>query len=204
VLVNGRTIPFNMKIGDAGEAFFVLETDAEVPDDLLTSPVLEATRPGAKVEHASDVPAGRFGAKDTAEDAAQEPEYFELDAPASDNTATTPGVVTPTATRSQHSFSQAAASTSTVASTLANVFDAVRPVNIAGAAKAVAHAVVETEQEEMDRLRDRMEAAAHVATHLREPDPFSSMKDEMLPNMDMDGKEPEVVYRNGKTSFAGC
>lgn len=33
-----------MKIGEAGEAFFVLETDEDVPDELLTSPLLEATK----------------------------------------------------------------------------------------------------------------------------------------------------------------
>jgi phosphatidate phosphatase LPIN len=47
VLVNGRPIPFNMKIGEAGEAFFVFETDEDVPADLMTSPILEATNPSA-------------------------------------------------------------------------------------------------------------------------------------------------------------
>ncbi|KAH0587899.1 hypothetical protein H2248_006651 [Termitomyces sp. 'cryptogamus'] len=45
VYVNGHPIPFNMKIGDAGEAFFVFETDGDVPDDLITSPILQPTRP---------------------------------------------------------------------------------------------------------------------------------------------------------------
>lgn len=44
MLVNGEPIPFNMKIGEAGEAFFVFETTEEVPEDLLTSPLLEATK----------------------------------------------------------------------------------------------------------------------------------------------------------------
>ncbi|KAF8318234.1 LNS2-domain-containing protein, partial [Clavulina sp. PMI_390] len=44
VLVNGETIPFNMKIGEAGEAFFVIETEDDVPPELLTSPLLEATK----------------------------------------------------------------------------------------------------------------------------------------------------------------
>ncbi|KAK8850639.1 hypothetical protein IAR55_004558 [Kwoniella newhampshirensis] len=30
--------PFGMKVGETGEAFFVVETDEEVPEDLLTSP----------------------------------------------------------------------------------------------------------------------------------------------------------------------
>jgi len=32
-----------MKIGDAGEAFFVFETDEDVPEELITSPLLQAT-----------------------------------------------------------------------------------------------------------------------------------------------------------------
>jgi phosphatidate phosphatase PAH1 len=36
------TAPFWMKVGDAGEAFFVLETDEEVPEELMTSPVISA------------------------------------------------------------------------------------------------------------------------------------------------------------------
>lgn len=32
-----------MKIGDAGEAFFLFEADQDVPEDLITSPLLEAT-----------------------------------------------------------------------------------------------------------------------------------------------------------------
>jgi phosphatidate phosphatase PAH1 len=62
VFVNGNPIPFNMKIGDAGEAFFVFETeDDDVPADLITSPILEATKPGQSNQ---DVQQGRFGAKE--------------------------------------------------------------------------------------------------------------------------------------------
>ncbi len=60
MLVNGQPIPFNMKIGDAGEAFFVFETEGEVPEDLITSPILEATQPGSS----EDIATGRFGAKE--------------------------------------------------------------------------------------------------------------------------------------------
>ena len=35
--------PFSMKVGETGEAFFVLETEDEVPADLMTSPVITAT-----------------------------------------------------------------------------------------------------------------------------------------------------------------
>ncbi|WVR08717.1 hypothetical protein IAU60_005775 [Kwoniella sp. DSM 27419] len=35
--------PFGMKVGEAGEAFFVVETNEQVPEDLLTSPVVMPT-----------------------------------------------------------------------------------------------------------------------------------------------------------------
>ncbi|KAF9913444.1 hypothetical protein BX616_010030 [Lobosporangium transversale] len=39
VRVNGEVVPFAMKVGDAGEAFFVLETNDYVPDEFATSPL---------------------------------------------------------------------------------------------------------------------------------------------------------------------
>ncbi|KAL5487690.1 NED1 [Sanghuangporus weigelae] len=95
VMVNGREIPFNMKIGDAGEAFFVFETDSDVPEDLITSPLLEATRPDQSSAH---VGAGRFGAKieegeDRREsrtlDSENEPEPLDLDSPDTSGTIIT-------------------------------------------------------------------------------------------------------------------
>lgn len=97
-----------MKIGEAGEAFFVFETDDDVPDDLITSPILQPTRPeeeaaAAQIDNATE----RFGAKPDSEDlpphstnlpqgspeytgetsqdslsqeTPQEPDFFDLDA----------------------------------------------------------------------------------------------------------------------------
>lgn len=62
VLVNGHSIPFDMKIGDAGEAFFVFETDGDVPDELITSPLLQPTDVGQT--EGSELSTGRFGAAD--------------------------------------------------------------------------------------------------------------------------------------------
>ncbi|KAI0253971.1 Lipin/Ned1/Smp2-domain-containing protein [Lactifluus subvellereus] len=73
ITINGKDVPFNMKIGEAGEAFFVFETDDDVPDDLITSPLLEPTQPISP----DPLPLG-----DISDDAVgQEPEFLDLDAP---------------------------------------------------------------------------------------------------------------------------
>lgn len=85
VAVNGKSVPFNMKIGEAGEAFFIFETDSDVPDDLITSPLLEPTEPVSS----DPLPLedfGRFGARDRKADhmddgVSQEPDFLDLDAP---------------------------------------------------------------------------------------------------------------------------
>ncbi|KAK9477647.1 Lipin/Ned1/Smp2-domain-containing protein [Lipomyces japonicus] len=45
--VNGQKMDFAMKLGDGGEAFFVFETDSDVPSHLLTSPVLSPSSSAA-------------------------------------------------------------------------------------------------------------------------------------------------------------
>ncbi|KAF7332372.1 Nuclear elongation and deformation protein 1 [Mycena kentingensis (nom. inval.)] len=97
VSVNGHPIPFDMKIGEAGEAFFVFETDEHVPEDLITSPILQPTRP--EQQQTTDVPTDRFGAKQDPEEAMEaavdasagaapsetptgEPEFLDLNADA--------------------------------------------------------------------------------------------------------------------------
>jgi phosphatidate phosphatase LPIN len=40
--VNDDIVPYVMKVGDAGEAFFVFETDHDVPEEFQTSPLLDA------------------------------------------------------------------------------------------------------------------------------------------------------------------
>ena len=85
-----------MKIGEAGEAFFVFEAEGDVPDDLVTSPLLEATQPGQSNSDAQQV--GRFGAKEDSQittrpgkseelpGAAQEPDFLDLNASSQDDT----------------------------------------------------------------------------------------------------------------------
>ena len=82
--MNGNAVPFNMKIGEAGEAFFVFETDSDVPDDLITSPLLEPTEP-VSTNPVSLGDFGRFGARDhrdgfTEDGVGQEPDFLDLNA----------------------------------------------------------------------------------------------------------------------------
>ena len=93
--MNGQLVPFSMKIGEAGEAFFVFETDEDVPDSLVTSPILEATKPGETNAQARDT--GRFGAGPPSPQpregagSSQEPEFLDLNAPeAREGTPPTP------------------------------------------------------------------------------------------------------------------
>ncbi|KAG2069318.1 LNS2-domain-containing protein [Suillus decipiens] len=85
VSVNGSLIPFNMKIGDAGEAFFVFETDEDIPEDLVTSPLLSPTPKPRELQ--GDFERRRSGAKPGEEEKPsdlslqmQEPEFLDLNA----------------------------------------------------------------------------------------------------------------------------
>ena len=77
-------MPFNMKVGEAGEAFFVFESDSDVPDDLITSPLLEPTQPvSPDPPPAEDF--GRFGTRNRSNDfiddgLGQEPDFLDLNA----------------------------------------------------------------------------------------------------------------------------
>lgn len=87
-------MPFNMKIGDAGEAFFVFETDEDVPEDLITSPILLPTHPEAEASTQRATIAGdedrvsrqdiKLEVPDLGREGARprltsEPEFFDLD-----------------------------------------------------------------------------------------------------------------------------
>lgn len=89
-----------MKVGEAGEAFFVFETTGEVPDELITSPLLEAIRsPDIQGRDTQTGPPGTSeGKADVVQDPGQlqqsEPDFLDLNAPhtppVSDQTTTKP------------------------------------------------------------------------------------------------------------------
>jgi len=68
-----------MKIGDAGEAFFVFETEEDIPEDLVTSPILTATN----TPPPEDIPSVTLGETPEVPPAAPkipEPEFLDLNA----------------------------------------------------------------------------------------------------------------------------
>jgi phosphatidate phosphatase LPIN len=68
-----------MKIGEAGEAFFIFETAGDVPDELITSPLLEATHsPGIQGQDAQAAGEGKDQHVQLQE---SEPDFLDLDAP---------------------------------------------------------------------------------------------------------------------------
>lgn len=54
ITVNDQSIPFYMKVGETGEAFFVFETDADLPEDMQTSPLAGPIGDDEMEEHRDD------------------------------------------------------------------------------------------------------------------------------------------------------
>jgi phosphatidate phosphatase LPIN len=98
VSVNGQPIPFNMKIGEAGEAFFVFETDEDIPEELMTSPILQATAAPDLEAAGTSLESGAEGEKQELGET-QEPEFLDLDAHAQDQAGEAPALPVESASR---------------------------------------------------------------------------------------------------------
>ena len=204
MFVNGDQVPFPMKIGEAGEAFFVFETEEDVPDSLVTSPLLEATQPGQTNADAQCT--GRFGAKESPEkqpeDAGadmQEPEFLDLNAPGPRRELSPHE---PEDHQNGDAEGQASLLTRTAQLGKAIVGAAVETEN---AAKdkledhTLKEAMNEVQQDEETLLKERAIDARNAARHRASS--FSSFRsnkgDEVLPKTEnVDG--PDVVYTDGK------
>jgi phosphatidate phosphatase LPIN len=42
--VNGKKVDYPMKLGEGGEAFFVFQTEGDIPEDMQTSPVVSPSQ----------------------------------------------------------------------------------------------------------------------------------------------------------------
>lgn len=54
IKVNDSEIAYPMKLGEAGEAFFVFETEHEVPEEFQTSPLMQAADTSSKLGSSSN------------------------------------------------------------------------------------------------------------------------------------------------------
>lgn len=199
-----------MKIGEAGEAFFVFETDEDVPDNLVTSPVLTATQPGETNTDHAQPSTGRFGAKEDSTsspasdslEGSQEPDFLDLNAsPNTDAPNQIPESSEAKPTPGDESSNQPGLLT-----------------RIAEAGKAVAGASHELEKSSKDKLNDHtfqkafkeveQEQKAYIKDSLEaaqqnfNPSNYlgyeSDKGDEALPNGRTQVEPPNVRYTDGK------
>ena len=42
--MNGTKVDYSMKLGEGGEAFFVFQTEGDIPEDMQTSPVVSPSQ----------------------------------------------------------------------------------------------------------------------------------------------------------------
>lgn len=202
-----------MKIGEAGEAFFVFETDEDVPESLVTSPILEATQPGETNAQTRDT--GRFGAGEPSPEAKdvpesnQEPEFLDLDASAEAPPSSDPS---PTSAPAQAAKSEEVPEETSKGPSLLS-----RTAELGKAIVGVAHEVTrnetdklkdktvlealkETEKSQSEFVRDKAAATFNVTQHAAVAFPSTEEKgDEVLPEGEMEkAHEPEVRYTDSE------
>ncbi|CAG8487680.1 7634_t:CDS:10 [Ambispora leptoticha] len=76
VTVNGKLVDFPMKVGEAGEAFFIIEMENEVPHELQTSPLAGPTQPLSSEEEPDFLDIGESRARSPKEPIADRVESF--------------------------------------------------------------------------------------------------------------------------------
>jgi len=176
-----------MKIGEAGEAFFIFETTGDVPDELITSPLLEATH--SPEVHEQDAKTGPFeanGRKDPdienlGQLAQSEPDFLDLDAP------------------SPPPASSQTESTSVLQAEREDEGDAVSPSSLLDRATAIGasigNAILEKERDEYLKAKERAKAfyrtAQDVAHHT------TTDSDDDSPSRQPEGTPVEPIYNDG-------
>jgi len=76
--VNGDKVEYPMKLGEGGEAFFVFQTEGDIPEEMQTSPVVSPDQSPVLANVMSSVfPSGIRLIKATAQ-TLQEPDYLDL------------------------------------------------------------------------------------------------------------------------------
>jgi len=176
-----------MKIGEAGEAFFVFETAGDVPDELITSPLLEATR--SPEIQGQDAQTRRFGVGEGEDQGVEnlgqlsqpEPDFLDLNAPSPPPAS---GQTDPTSIPQEEREDQE---------------DAISPSSLLDRATAlgasIGNAILEKERDEYLKARERAKAIYRTAqdiAHHREADP-----DDISPSQQPDIMPSEPIYGDG-------
>ena len=173
-----------MKIGEAGEAFFIFETAGDVPDELITSPLLEATR--SPDIQGQDAQTGRFGVNGEKDQAAgnfgqSEPDFLDLNAPSPPPPS---GQTDPTSTSRTESEDQK---------------DAISPSSLLDRATAlgvsIGNGILEKERDEYLKAKERTKAIYRTSqdiAHRRSTDP-----DDTSPERRPDSMPSEPIYNDG-------
>lgn len=207
-----------MKIGEAGEAFFVFEADGSIPDDLVTSPLLEATQPGQS--NADTQRIGRFGAKEDSKGAgspgkteemsaaSQEPDFLDLNASSQDDTTKPESSSEQQPIPSTALPSKVEGSSPSLLARTAHLGKAVLSAAVETEKSqrdklkdlSLKHAFVETEKDTREFIQDQANAARNLSGLSTEEPPVASDKgDEALPDGGMDkGQPPDVEYTDSK------
>jgi phosphatidate phosphatase LPIN len=78
VKINDEEAPFVMKVGETGEAFFIFETQGDVPEELRTSPLVTPTEVEGETKEPDffslgESQVGTTTTQDTAEDQSRQP-----------------------------------------------------------------------------------------------------------------------------------
>jgi len=174
-----------MKIGEAGEAFFVFETAGDVPDELITSPLLEATR--SPDIQGRDVQTGRFAASEGKDQDAEdfgpspqsEPDFLDLNAP-SPPSASGQAEPTPYAEKEDQE-------------------DAVSPSSLLDRAAAlgtsIGNALLEKERDEYLKAKERTKAAYQTAQDIARHRTTDS--DDVSPSQQSESIPSEPIYNDG-------
>lgn len=203
-----------MKIGDAGEAFFIFETEGDIPEDLITSPLLEATKVGQS--NVQVLKTGRFGAREDADDdveamggdmgesgaaaqgdsAEQEPDFLDLNETGLIQNGEASGSGSREEERKKSKKDQQGLLSKTV-----------------GVGKAVIDVVGSVEREKRAELKDQAEAARNVTENLVEQEVYgvgkeseqdvrmriigTDLGDDALPKIEKEDLQTPQVIDNG-------
>jgi len=175
-----------MKIGEAGEAFFVFETAGDVPDELITSPLLEATR--SPDIQGQDAQTRRFGVnggkgqgvENLGQLSQPEPDFLDLNAPSPPPASDQTGSVSIPRTETEDQK------------------DAVSPSSLLDRATAlgasIGSAILEKERDEYLKAREMAKAVYQTTQDIahRKTDP-----DDISPSRQPESMPSEPIYSDG-------